>query len=286
LPAAHFVAAEARLAAKLPVQSVGALVEFEGKVSSVSASPPSAVVRGVTVGLAGLAAGSTLPAVGDVVRVLGTIAADGSSVAATSVLIVHVGAAATLGLEGELASVATAATSATYTFSILGKTVAVNARTHLTDRALPRSQRSAGAFNINTFQSYIAASASKHAIVEAELDSGGAATARSVTLIPESTVVAVAGLVDATPAPVNGSASGAATMFDVRGIAVSANAAAVIKRRGVAATVAAGDAVIVRGTFAGSMITVAAPSSTALDPNSDNVVFDLGTRAADCEGGL
>lgn len=189
-----------------------------------------------------------------------------------------------LGLEGDLSSVAAGAAPATYTFSILGKSVSVNAGTHLADRSVPRGQ-SAGAFNINTFQSYVTASASKHVVVEAGIDSRGVATARSLTLIPQSSIASVAGLVDATPVAVNGSAS-TPTTFDVHGIPVSASVGAVIKRRGVAATVEAADAVIVRGTFAGSTLTVTVPSSATPDPDSGDVVLELGARAKGCEGGL
>jgi hypothetical protein len=67
-------------------------------------------------------------------------------------------------------------------------------------------------------------------------------TALSVTIVPASTAAAVAGVVDAAPAPANSAAAGTPTTFSIHGIAVSADPAAIItkrERRGGAADAAA-----------------------------------------------
>jgi hypothetical protein len=148
-------------------------------------------------------------------------------------------------------------------------------------------------FNISTFQSYLAASASQHLVVRTQADAAGNLTATSVTIVRASTVAAVSGVVDATPAPVNGSGSSAPTTFAVHGLSVSADPAAIVKvfaqhnlygfggmGRTAGGTVAAGDRVLVFGTFASSTLTVAAPASL----RSIVLDFGAGLRDKDCDG--
>jgi hypothetical protein len=295
LPATSFAADVARQRSQLPLAADGTTVELEGRVSAVNSSANTFVLRGITVNAAGLASGTALPAVGDVVEVKGTLATAGTSLDATELKVIQAAGAVKLGLEGDFADVAAGTAADTYTFTLLGKSVTVNASTRLADRQQGgrehhgegSSSTTSNPFNISTFATYLAASTSKHVMVRASADASGKLTALSVTLMPASTVAAIAGKVDATPAPVNSSATGTPSTFSVAGIAVSADPSRVQRPRGSAATVAAGDRVLVVGTFSGSTLTVAAATGTQATPASSNGGesgsshgFDLNARHA------
>ncbi|MBC7733249.1 MAG: hypothetical protein H7306_15340 [Bacteriovorax sp.] len=278
LPATSFTATTARLRSKLVIATEGATIEVEGKVSSVTASPASFVVRGVTVDASALASG-TLPAVGDEVKVLGTVASGGTSITATSVTALHAARSATFGLEGDAASVTAGSTSGTFVLTVLGQSVSVVADTRLADRSVHGSGgSSANPFNISTFQSYLAASTSQHLLVRSQVDANGKLSALSVTIVPASARASVSGVVDAAPAPVNGS-GGTPSTFSVHGLAVSADPSSVTSRRhggsSTATMVAAGELVLARGTYSGGVLTVAVPSGP-LDRSSANIVIDSG----------
>jgi hypothetical protein len=278
LPATVLVADFARKAGKLPVEEAGATVEVEGVVSSVSGTA-SFVVRGVVVDASGLPAGTTLPLVGDEVRVMGTLSADGTSVQATSLVIEDEAARAKVALKGQVTNVAPAGTD-TFTVTVLGLDVTVNAQTRLKDvsRGFERRDPTVTPFNITTFESTLAANASKTVLIVAQQDTGGTLVAKSLTLLPASNVSAIAGRVDATPAPVNSTVSGTPTVFFVRGVRVSADPAAILEvgRRGPqAATILAGEQVVATGTFTGGAIVVG-PIATL-----DNRVLDLGVLRDD-----
>ncbi len=280
LPATGFQPAVARLRSRLPVQTDGAAVELEGKVSAVTASPASFVLRGIGVDASALAGGS-LPALGDIVRVTGAVAAGGTSVAASAVTVLHAARSATYGFEGDAAGVAAGATANSYLLTLLGQTIAVDAGTRLADRSLRghHGGPTANPFNIGTFQTYLAASASQHLLVSAQADGNGNLSAMSVTIVPAVSAASIGGIVDATPAPVNGSA-GSPTTFWVHGLAVSADPAAVLGgearwSRMLAAGIKAGDLVLVRGSYAAGTLTVTAPASAT------SVVIDKGVPHGD-----
>lgn len=288
LPATTFAATSARVNKKLAVETPGASVELEGKVLSVTTAPAGFVLRGVAVDAT--AAGVTLPMVGDLVRVLGTVAANGTSITATSVKVLHAALSATFGFEGNVDSVAAGATAETYVLGLLGQSISVDATTRLADRSTRdggRGSATTKAFNITTFQTYLAASASQHVLVRTKADAAGKLTALSLTLVPASTAAAVTGPVDATPAPVNGTAAATPTTFAIHGVAVSADPAAITSRRDrrgkeadAATTIAARDFVLARGTFAAGTLTVTAPSSSkgpgAAAMAAANIVIDFG----------
>jgi hypothetical protein len=277
LPATVLVADFARKANRLPVQEAGASVELEGIVSAVNGTS-TFTVRGVVVDISGLPAGTALPQVGDEVRVLGTLSADGTTVQATSLRVEDEANEAKLALQGQVSNVTPAGTN-TFTVSVLGQTVTVNANTRLKDistKDWDRRDPTASPFNITTFQAVLAASASKTVLIVADRSSGTTLVARSLTILPASPVAAIAGPVDATPAPVNSTVSGTPTVFFVHGVQVSADPAAIVtsSRRGsggtTRTTVAAGDQVVVAGTFNGTAIVVG-PTVSAT-----NRVLDLG----------
>jgi hypothetical protein len=279
LPATVLVAEFARNAGKLPVEEAGATVELEGVVSSVNGTS-TFVVRGVTLDASGLPGGTTLPKVGDEVRVIGTLSAGGDSVKATSLTTEDEAHDAKLALQGEASNAAPGATTGTFTVSVLGQTITVNARTRLKDVSIKGWERrdpTATPFNITTFQSYLAASVSKTVLVVAEPGTAGL-VAKSLTILPASTVAAIAGTVDATPAPVNSTVSGTATVFFVHGVQVSADPAAITtpgKRGTTPTTIAAGDQVLVTGTLTAGKIVVG-PT-----PSGNNRVLDLGALRDD-----
>jgi hypothetical protein len=96
-------------------------------------------------------------------------------------------------------------------------------------------------------------------------------TALSVTIVPASTVEAVAGVVDAMPTPVNSTVTGTASKFSIHGIAVSADPAAISRPHGSGVqSIAAGDEVLVIGAFATKTLTVTAT------PSWTNKVVDFG----------
>jgi hypothetical protein len=291
LPAASFTAGAARLRSKLVVETAGATLELEGRVSSVTASPASFVVRGVTVDASALA---SLPAAGDVVEVKGTVAGNGTSVTATSVKVLHAALAASYGFEGDVTGVAAGSAADTFVITVLGQSIMVDARTRLADRTRSEGgDPASNPFNITTFQAYLAASGSRHVLVRTEADASGNLSALSLVIVPASTVASVGGTVDASPAPVNGTAGTTPTTFAVHGLPVSADAASVLKasvtRDGhgfdntlapAAGTVAAGDFVLARGTFGSGMLTVAAPAGGP-GLSRTNVVIDFGTLGAE-----
>lgn len=280
LPATTLVADFARQTPRLPLVTAGAPVELEGVVASSGTS--TFVVRGITVDASALPAGTAMPGTGDVVRVVGTVASSGKSVTASSLAIVHAANSTNLGLEGDASSVAAGSTTGTFTLSVLGQKVAVNAQTRLADmsaRDWDRKDPTTNPFNITTFQSYLTASTSKHVVVKAESDATGTLLARSLAIVPASAEVAVAGIVDATPAVVNSSATGTPTTFSVHGIAVKADPAAIVAsppfmRPSAFRTIAAGDQVVVVGTLSGSAIVVG-PTLSAT-----NSVLDIGLPMA------
>jgi len=275
LPATVLVADFARKANKLPVEEAGAIVEVEGIVSAVNGTT-TFTVRGVVVDTSGLPAGTTLPRVGDEVRVLGTLSADGTTVQATSLRVEDEADEAKFALKGQAGTV-TATGTGTFTVSVLGQDVTVNARTRLKDVSIKGWERrdpTATPFNITTFQDYLAASASKSVLIIAEQGTGGTLVAKSLTILPASSVAAISGPVDASPAPVNSTVSGTPTVFFVHGVQVSADPAAIttLRKRGPSptTTIAAGDQVVVVGTLTGTTIVVG-PT-----PSGNNRVLDLG----------
>ena len=276
LPATAFSATVAIERKHLPVQTAGAAVEFDG---SVSASTPASggtaatfVVRGVTVDTSALPAGTSLPAAGDLVRVAGTVSADGLSVTASAIRILHAARSVSYAFAGNVTAVDAGSASGTFNVTVLGQTIVVSSQTRLSDRQswqwFDRDPQS-NPFNIATFQTYLAASASQHVAVKAAKDSGGVLQALSLAIWPTSTSSEVAGPVDATPAPVAASASAPAT-FSIDGVAVSAVAGAIHFARHGSATLAAGDEVAASGSFAAGVLDVAAT------PSFSNFVLDLG----------
>ena len=274
LPATTFKADKARLGSKVAVDVSGAAVEIEGSVSGVTLSPASFVVRGISVDASTLPAGSSLPAVGDVVRVIGTVSANGQAVTATSVKVLHASAAARVGILGDASGVVPGTAANTFVLTVLGQQVMVTAETRLADRSVKgwdHHDPAINPFNISTFQTYLAASVSQHLMVRAEADASGNLTALSVTIVPASTVEAVAGVVDAMPTPVNSTVTGTPSKFSIHGIAVSVDPAAISWRHGSGVqSIAAGDEVLAIGTFVTDTLTVTATASRT------NKVVDFG----------
>jgi hypothetical protein len=289
LPAVQFTAGTALLRSKLLVATAGTPVELEGMVSSVTTSPPAFVLRGVAIDASALPA-TSLPALGDQVRVLGTVASGGQSVSATAVTVLHAARSASFGFEGDFSSVAAGSASNTDVLMLLGQSIAVNAGTQLADRSAGgggRGDTAAHPFNITTFQTYLTASTSKHLLVRTQADAYGNLSALSVVIVPAAATASVSGTVDATPAPVNSSATGTPSLFSVHGVAVSADPAAVVdehdRRNALTSAVAAGDFVLVRGSWAAGQISVAAPASGKA-PAPANVVIDEGPATAQDHG--
>ena len=276
LPATTFNATIAIERRHLPVQTAGQTVEFDGRVSaSTPASGSTAatfVVRGVTVDTSALPAGTSLPAVGDSVRVEGTVSADGLSVLASEIRITHAARSVSYALAGDVTAVAAGTVSGTFNVTVLGQTIVVSGQTRLSDHQTwhwmdhdPQSNP----FNITTFQAYLAASASQHVAVKAAKDSSGVLQALSFAIWPASTFSEVAGPVDAAPAPVAASASAPGT-FSVDGVAVSAAAGAIHFQHHGLNAVSAGDEVIASGTFAAGVLGVPSTQGSA------NFVIDFG----------
>jgi hypothetical protein len=278
LPASQFSADGARSHGALSVTTAGAAVEIEGRVASVTASPAAFVVRGIAVDASALPAGTALPAVGDTVEVKGVLAADGQSVTASALTIEQIAHGLRYGLEGDATAVAAGSAAGTYSVTVLGQTVLVNARTRLADRNLGRG--GGAGFNIGTFQTYLAASASQHLIVQASADATtGQLTALALAIERVSARARLSGPVDAAPAPVNSSATGTPSRFSVHGVAVSADPAAILARprSAAATTIAAGDDVLVVGSYSAGTLVVAAPATPNMHPRSDaDQVVDYG----------
>ncbi len=260
LPATAFSATVAIERQHLPVQTAGASVEFDGRVS---ASTP--------------AAGST--AATFVVRVAGTVSSDGLSVTASAIKIIHAARSVSYGFAGDVTAVAAASTTGTFDVTVMGQTIVVSSQTRLSDRQSRHwfdNDPQSNPFNITTFQTYLAASASQHVAVKAAKDSSGVLQALSLSIWPTSSFSEVAGPVDATPAPVAGSASAPAT-FSVDGVAVSAANGALHFFHHGSTAVAAGDEVVASGTFASGTLGVAATQPF------DNFVVDFGAPRSDDE---
>jgi len=90
-----------------------------------------------------------------------------------------------------------------------------------------------------------------------------------VTIVPASTVSAVAGPVDASPAPVAGTST-APTTFSIDGLPVSAAVSAISFGRHAGSAIAAGDEVLAEGTYAAGVLTVGSM------PSFSNFVVDGG----------
>ena len=283
LPATALKAGVVILRPNAVVEVAGATVEVEGKVTSVTASPAGFVVRGISVDATGLPAGTALPAVGDRVEVLGTLASTGSSITATRLKFERKAGSATFGLEGDASKVAGGTTANTFTLMVLGQTITVDANTRLADHSVKNWDEQDPAinpFNISTFQTYLAASTSQHVMVKAGADANGNLTALGLVIAPASLEAAVVGRVDATPAPVNSTVTGTPSTFSVHGMAVSADPAAIRgpgerdegKPVALAVTIASGDWVAVYGTYNSGTLTVAA------NPSRKNAVIDFGAK--------
>jgi len=291
LPAATLAATVARQRTKLAVETTGADIEVEGRVSSVTSSPAALVIRGVAIDASAVT--GALPAVGDEVRVVGTVGSGGTSVVATSITLLHAASSATYGLEGNVEAVAAGASADSFVVTLLGQSVTVDASTRLADRSsrgsggTGASQGGSGSnpFNITTFQTYLAASTSQHVLVRTQADASGRLTALALTIAPASAEGAIGGVVDASPAPVNSSTSGTPTTFSLHGLAVSADPSSIVVRRRVSHgmdgagsnEIAAGDLVLARGTYAAGTLTIAARASGAHGLSLlDNIVIDSG----------
>ena len=267
LPATTLAAAVALKRSRLPVQTAGATVEFDGAVSSFTAASGSAaasfVVRGVDVDTSALAAGTSLPAEGDLVSVVGTLSSDGLSVAATSIRILRAARSVSYAFSGDETAVAAGSAADTYTLTVLGVPVVVSSQTRLSDHSSRHwftFDPQASPFNITTFQAYLAASASQHVVINAAMDSNGTMQALSLTIVPASTISQLAGPVDATPAPIAGSGTAPAT-FSIDGVPVSAAVSAISFGRHSQTAIAAGDEVVTSGTFSSGAFTVGAMRS-------------------------
>lgn len=262
LPASNFTADGARLSSKLPANVAGLSVEIDGVVSSVTASPASFVVRGVTIDASALPAGTSLPALGDIVEVQGTVSSDAKSVLASSVKILRPAASAYYRFVGDDTNIAAGADAKTYTLTILGQTITVNAKTWLADHSSDTWEKqdpTSNPFNVTTFQTYLTNSASQHLVIRAMADSSGRLTAISVIIVPASTVSSIAGKVDATPAPVNSTTPGTPSTFSIHGVAISADPASVLQA-GKPASVAAGDRAVAFGSYSAGSLNITAPS--------------------------
>jgi hypothetical protein len=282
LPATTLVATVARLASKTSVDSAGAAVEMEGVVSS--AGTTSFVARGVMVDTSALT--SALPAVGDVVRVLGAVSANGQTITASNVVILHAASSVKVGLEGDASAVAAGSAANTYTLSVLGQTVTVNAKTRLMDMSvrgwdrMDHNDPTVKSFNITTFATYMAASASSHVIAKTETDASGNLIANSLTIVPASSITGVAGLVDASPAVVNSAATGTPSTLSVHGIAINVDPVRVLVHGHSSGLnpISAGDQVVALGTWSGSTLTISATVSNS------NQLFDAGVPHGDDRG--
>lgn len=277
LPAMNFTADGARLSSKLPVNVAGLSVEIDGVVSSVTASPAGFVVRGINIDATGLPAGTALPAMGDLVEVQGTVSNDSISIVASSIKVIRAAASTYYQFVGDETNVTAGTDANSFVLTLLGQNITVNAMTWLADRSSATwvSQDPASKpFNISTFQTYLTNSASQHLVVRAMADASGNLTAISVTIIPASTISSVAGMVDATPAPVNGATTGTPSTFAIHGVEVSADPVAVVQPGGTQATVTAGDKAVAIGSYSAGTLTITAP------PSSSNVVVEFGKPTA------
>jgi hypothetical protein len=217
-----FTPAFARSARLLP-QTPGATVEVEGKVSSVNGS--SFVVRGVQVDGSALPS-DQLPAVGDRIELVGTIAADGLTVTAASVEGHEHAIANHLVMAGPLTSVTPGIAANTFNVVVLGQTAVVSADTRIADR----TSDTQATFNITNFQTYLQGKSSPYVVVRTVVDGTGALQARGFDIVktPSSGLVGIAGTADAAEVVSGGSASvmvhGVSVIFDpLRAIAAKGN---------------------------------------------------------------
>jgi len=217
-----FAAGFARSARLLP-QTPGATVEVEGKVSSVNGS--SFVVRGVQVDGSALPS-DQLPAVGDRIELVGTIAADGLTVTATSVEGHEHALANHLVMAGPLTSVTPGVAANTFNVVVLGQTAVVSADTRIADR----TSDTQATFNITNFQTYLQGKTSPYVVLRTVVDGTGALQARGFDIVktPSSGLVGIAGTADAAEVISGGSASvmvhGVSVIFDpLRAIAAKGN---------------------------------------------------------------
>jgi hypothetical protein len=209
--AGTFTAAVARLSRLLP-QTAGTTVEVEGKVSSVSGT--TFVIRGITIDGSGLTV--PLPAFGDRVELLGTIAADGTSVRATSIEHDVPAATARYILAGPLSTVAAGTTSGTFNVTVLGQTILVDASTHIADRTVFPPPT----FNITNFQAYLNGLKSPYVVLRTYADGSGAlhATDFDVVTAPANGFVGIVGAADAAVGT-------SGTSVSVHGVSVGYNPA-------------------------------------------------------------
>lgn len=281
LPATTLTAQDVLLRAQLPVTTAGASVELEGAVSAASGT--SFTVRGVSIDGSALPAGTSLPVVGDIVLVDGTVAASGTTITATSVQILRAAKNASYAFEADLGSVVAGSAANTYTITLLGQAITVNAQTVLMDlssKSWFNSQQASTPFNIGNFQTYLDASSSQHVIVRTAADASGNLQALSLSIVKASSVDGVAGIVDATPAPVNSTTSGVPTTFSIHGVPVSVDPKsffAMSFMRQTSSTINAGDQVVAVGSYTNGTITVTSPAGF-----NDFVVDNGPPKQGDC----
>ncbi len=211
------------------------------------------------------------------VRVTGTVSSDGLSVTASAIKITHAARSVSYGFAGDVSAVTAGAVSGTFNVTVLGQTIVVSSQTRLSDRQSHHwfdNDPQTNPFNIATFQTYLAASASQHVAVKAAKDSSGNLQALSLSIWPTSTFSELAGPVDAAPVPAAGSASAPAT-FSIDGVPVSAAGGAIHFLHHGGPAIAAGDEAVASGTFASGTLSVAATQSIS------NFVIDFGAPRSD-----
>jgi hypothetical protein len=254
-PAANvFVPSKARLSRLLP-QAAGATVEVEGQVSSVSGM--FFVVRGISVDGSAL---TTLPAVGDRVELLGTVAADGKSVVATTMEHDIAAAAPRVILAGPLTLPVTAGSAAgTFNVSVLGQTAVVDATTRIADRTVMPPTT----FNSGNFDTYVNAKPSAYVVVRTMVVNGALhATGFDIVNAPAGGMVAVAGPADAAP-----TASGATSTVTIHGVSVIYDPLKIIPMGN--RNIVAGSYLLAAGTLSsGSVDTTAAGGFLFVLPNT------------------
>ncbi len=255
-----FAADVARLSRLLP-QTAGATVEIEGKVYSVSGT--SFVLRGITIDGSGLAA-DQIPAAGDKVEVVGTVADNGQSVVATKISSNEHEAASRVILAGPLASVTPGATAGTFDVSVLGQTATVSADTRIADRTVhgPRT------FNITNFQTYLDGK-NVFVVLRTMVDGTGALQASGFDIVraPANGFVYVAGAADDMPTP----GAGTTATVSVHGVPVLFDSTAT------RAMIAQGSIVLARGVLgdSGTVDTTVSRGMLVVLPSFD-CGFDVG----------
>ncbi len=285
LPVSQLTADVLRVRSKTVVETEGATVELEGKVASLSGS--QFVLRGMVIDAASLSSGS-LPVAGDVVRVLGVVASGGTQITASSVTLLRPAAARAVGLEGDHSGITPGSTAQTYVVTLLGQRITVDAETRLADRSsarASRAHRSSNPFNIGTFESYLAAAASKQLRIAALDDGSGNLRALSLTLVADTAVSGVAGTASGSDS------TGNPVLFTVHGVAVQADTTAIVARRThqhgndsegdsapevTAGSVSDGQWVVVRGSLIEGTLVVSPPASGSA-PGADSIVVNFGT---------